>query len=321
MLTLPEKILFAIALLITFYVAYKVILRIIQTTKRGTGEVDWNLAKQRFFEVFVKVAALLPTFNLRVGTSIIHALVAWGFLYYMFVNTGDVLDGFIPDFHFLGQGTLGNFYRLGADIFSVFVLFGMTVLMIRRFIINPPILSTREDVFLNDKIRHSIRRDSAIVGAFIITHVGSRFLSQSFKIASEGGDPWQPFGSYVANLWSGFSSTGLIIGEHIFFWLALGTIFLLSHIFSTQSICIFLLSHSTIYSSQKAMVLVYSINLISRTKLSSNSGHLIWRTFPGTKFLTAMLVSCASVARKNVLLIILGKSFPQQRWRLTKGIS
>lgn len=226
MLTLPEKILFAIALLITFYVAYEVILRIIQTTKRGTGKVDWNLAKQRVLEVFAKVASLQPTFKLRVGTSIIHSFVAWGFLYYMFVNTGDVLEGFIPGFHFLGQGTLGDYYRLGADIFSILVLSGMIMLMIRRFIINPPILTAREDIFLKDKIRHSIRRDSAIVGAFIIIHVGSRFLSQTFKIAGEGGDPWQPFGSFVANLWSGASPTMVIIGEHIFFWLALGTIFL-----------------------------------------------------------------------------------------------
>jgi len=226
MLTLPEKILFAIALLITFYVAYHVVRRIIKTVKRGTGSVDWQLAKENFLKAFAEVISLFPTFKLRVGTSIVHALVAWGFLYFLFVNTGDVLEGFISDFQFLGEGTLGNIYRMGADIVSVLVLFGMTVLMIRRFIVKPKILYARQDIHIKDKIRFSIQRDSAIVGAFIIIHVGSRFLSQTFKVAREGGDPYQPIASSVSKLWLGLNTTTLIVWEHIFFWLALGTILL-----------------------------------------------------------------------------------------------
>jgi Fe-S oxidoreductase len=107
---------------------------------------------------------------------------------------------------------------------SVAALLGMSVLLMRRFVIKPSELSTREDVLLHPKARSGIRRDSAIVGIFILIHVGSRFLGQSIAIALEGYDPWQPFASAVAGLWSNLSKNALVIGLHLCFWLALGTI-------------------------------------------------------------------------------------------------
>ncbi len=164
---------------------------------------------------------------MRFWPSLFHGLVAWGFIYYLIVNLGDVLAGFISDFEFLGTGILGNLYRLGSDTISVVVLIGMVALIIRRFIIQPKNLSTQEDVLLYPGARNNIRRDSAIVGAFILVHVGSRFIGQSFDIAAEGSaDTWQPFASALANLWSNWGTTAITIGRHAGFWLALGTILL-----------------------------------------------------------------------------------------------
>ncbi len=42
----------------------------------------------------------------------------------------------------------------------------------------------------------------------------------------DGSDPWQPFASLVAGLWSGWSESALVVAEHIAFWLAVGTILL-----------------------------------------------------------------------------------------------
>jgi ferredoxin len=74
--------------------------------------------------------------------------------------------------------------------------------------------------------RYKIRRDSAIVGGFILIHVGSRFLGESVQIALQGGEPFQPFASTVSNLWLGFRPPALVVFEHVFFWTALGTILL-----------------------------------------------------------------------------------------------
>ena len=224
MLTLPEKIVFIVVVLISLYAAYRVIDRIIHIIRRGQGEVDWSVARKRLRVVLKKTITLQPVFRLRFWPSLFHALVAWGFIYFLLVNFGDVLRAFIQEYQFLGNGTIGGLYRLGADILSVCVLVGMSALMIRRFGFKPSTLTTRHEVLLNHKARSGIRRDSAIVGGFILIHVGARFVGESFKVAAEGGDSWQPFASAVANLWAGWNESALIIGEHVAFWLALGSI-------------------------------------------------------------------------------------------------
>ncbi|RPI26298.1 MAG: (Fe-S)-binding protein, partial [Chloroflexota bacterium] len=226
MLTLPEKILFGLAVLATLYAAWLVGRRIVLTIRRGHGQVDWSLAFKRLPSVLAKTISMQPTFRLRLVSSLLHAFVAWGFIYYLLINLGDVLEGYIPNFQFMGRGTIGNLFRLGGDILSVAVLVGMAALLVRRFVLRDPALTARNEVLLHPKVRASIRRDSAIVGSFILIHVGSRFLGRSFAVAASSPDPWQPFASAVANLWGGLGETALTVGEHVTFWLALGTILL-----------------------------------------------------------------------------------------------
>jgi Fe-S oxidoreductase len=224
MLTFVEKILFILAVTASLSAAYRVARHISLIISRGQDRPDLHLVPKRLGEVLAKTITLQPVFRLRFWPSLFHGFIAWGFLYYLLVNLGDVLEGFITGYQFLGGETFGNLYRLGADILSVGVLLGMVALLMRRFLFKPEDLTTRQEVLLNPKARSGIRRDSAIVGGFILIHVGSRLLGASFKVAAEGSDPWQPFASAIANLWSVWSETALIIGEHVTFWLALGTI-------------------------------------------------------------------------------------------------
>ena len=224
MLTLPERIIFSIAVLLSLIATFKAIKRIIQIITRGHGRPDWNVIQQRLFSVPLKVVSFQPIFRFRLVPSIFHALVGWGFLFFILVNIGDLLQAFLPNFQFLGTQTIGNLYRLGADISSVAVITGMVALIIRRFIIKPATLSTRPDVLLHPKARFGILRDSAIVGAFVLIHVGSRFLGELFKLAQEGPDPWQPFASALSNYWQNWSTNALVIGEHACFWISIGLI-------------------------------------------------------------------------------------------------
>ena len=224
MLTLPEKILFVLAVLATGYAVWRAADRIIRTIRRGHGKVDWDVARKRLAAVLAKTITLQPTFRLRFGPSLLHAFIAWGFMYYLLVNLGDVLEGFIPGFRFLGTGAVGGVYRMAGDILSVLVLVGMVAMLLRRFVLKDPNLTARKEVLLQPAARAGIRRDSAIVGSFILVHVGSRFLGQAVKIAGQGGDAWQPFASIVSNLFAGLSPAAITVFEHVFFWLALGTI-------------------------------------------------------------------------------------------------
>ncbi len=83
---------------------------------------------------------------------------------------------------------IGNLYRLGADIFSIAVLVGITAMIIRRFILKSKVLTARSDILLHPKARFGILRDLAIVGAFVTLHVSSRFLGELFKLAQLGPD-------------------------------------------------------------------------------------------------------------------------------------
>lgn len=226
MLTLPEKVIFVLAVLVTLYATWRMANRIGRTIGRGEGKIDWSVIPARLISVLARTVSLQPTFRLRLGPSILHAFVAWGFMYYLLVNLGDVLEGFIPGFRFLGDGVIGRVYRLAGDVFSVGVLVGMAALLLRRFVLDTPALKARQEVLLQPGVRRRIRRDSLIVGSFILVHVGSRFLGQISTIALEGRDAGQPFASAAASLFASLSPGTLETLQHVFFWGALGTILL-----------------------------------------------------------------------------------------------
>ena len=226
MLTWPEKILFALAVLVTAWVAYREIQRLIRIITAGQGRPDWAVARQRLLNAALEWLTLRRIWKMRLGASLLHAFVAWAFAFYLLVNLGDVLEAYIPGFAFLGHGVVGGLYRLIADVLSVLALIGMAALLVRRFVLKSPVLQIRDDVLVHPKARRGIPRDSLIVGLFILGHVGARFLGESFQIAQEGPDPWQPLASAVAGLWAGWSPTALTVAEHLAFWLALGLILL-----------------------------------------------------------------------------------------------
>lgn len=224
MLTLVEKILFILLVVVSLSLTFLAVRRIIRVLGRGQGGPDWDVIRKRFGEALAKTVSLQPTFRLRLGPSLFHALVAWAFMFYLLVNLGDLLEAFFADFVFLGGGGIGNLYRLAADLLSVGALVGMVVLLVRRFALQPSNLTARDDILLHPKARAGIRRDSLIVGLFILLHVGARFFGASFKIAATQADPWQPFATGLAGLWSGMSESAVVVGEHAGFWLAMGTI-------------------------------------------------------------------------------------------------
>ena len=227
MLSTAEKVIFIIAILVSLSFGYRIALRMSRVIQRGRGTINRAMARHRLIHALIKTFSLQPTWQTRKTVSLLHAFVAWAFIFYLLVNLVDILEGFISDFNLTHSiGILGDLFRFSADLLSIAALLGMSLLLIRRFVFNPADLKTREDILLNEKARTGIRRDSAIVGIFILIHVGARFLGQSIFIALEGNDPWQPFASMVASIWGNSSESTLIIGLHFSFWLALGTILL-----------------------------------------------------------------------------------------------
>ncbi len=225
MLTLVEKILFTVAVLVSLYFTYRGVRRVAAHIGSGRGRIDWSLVWKRIGELIVKVGLFQPVFRFRLWTSILHALIGWGFLSFLLINLADVIYAYTGFRLLENSGLFGDVYRLIADVANVAILFGILAMAFRRFVLRPATLSTRETTLLHPKARFGIMRDSAIVAAFIFVHNAARFLGESFHLALVGhADRWQPNISAVAGLWSGVEANALIAGERIAFWLSMGAV-------------------------------------------------------------------------------------------------
>ncbi len=224
MLTLVEKLLFLLAVIVSLYISYRTFSRMFKIIGRGTEPIDWKKAFGNLSEGLKVLLTQQTLFKTRPVIGFIHALVAWGFTLYMLVNTFDILSGYIPGFEFFPHSALGFIYRLFVDVFSVLIFFGVFYFLVRRFIQGDDRLNINEPVHLLDAVRNGVKRDSLIVGLFIMLHVGGRFVGASFHIAQTGADAAQPFATWFASIWGGMSQSQLIVGEHISWWFALGLI-------------------------------------------------------------------------------------------------
>ncbi len=230
MLTLAEKLLFLAAVAVSFYLSYLRFRQLYLVVRRGAGEFP---TRDELVGRLAQAAGRWLTFgNLwksRGRAGVFHALIAWGFVFYLLVNFGDLLQGYLP-IRFLGQNPIGAAYRFLADLVSVAILTGMVYFLLRRFAFHAPALGYHDNIKLVDEVKSGgIRRDSLVVGLFILLHVGFRLLSESFAIAlarqlTGRGDPAQPFANGVSLLWGGLNASTLTLGQHLGWWVALGLV-------------------------------------------------------------------------------------------------
>ena len=228
MLTPAEKIVFFIFATVIGYFAYIGFKRVVDVIRGGeahafsrfdgfalrAGEAIWRTVSQR------------TVFRDRPWVSLFHSFIFFGFTFYLLVNLFDALKGYLPPSWLVGLdfGLLGDLYRLAADLFTVLVLVGVGYMLLRRFAAGDTRLEHNARTLLHDKVSSGgVRRDSLIVGAFIVLHVGFRLTAEGFLLASESHlDVWQPSASLLAMV-IGFGE-GRMLGWHVGWWGALGLI-------------------------------------------------------------------------------------------------
>ena len=224
MLSNLERLIFIVLTVTSLGFAWFSFGRMFKAIGRGSDPIDWKKVIKNWpkgLAVFISQKTLFKT---RPIVGAIHAGVAWGFTLYLLVNIIDVMYGMIPGFHFFPNSVIGDIYRLFVDVFTMIVLFGVLLLLIRRFISKDQKLITNEPVLLNDAARKGIKIDSLLVGTFILLHVGFRFIGASFEVALNGQDWSQPGATLLSYSWIGLSTDSLIFGEHLGWWMALGLI-------------------------------------------------------------------------------------------------
>ncbi|MCC7360653.1 MAG: (Fe-S)-binding protein [Anaerolineales bacterium] len=228
MLSVPEKI--AFILLVAAFGALTAwgFYNLFRAVRRGrpAGPLGPGLLP-RAARALLAVGLQLPLYKARPILTTFHALIFFGFSYYFLVNVNDLLEGFWPGYATAttSGGLIGPLNLLG-DLLSMAVLLGVLVFLVRRFVTGDQRLTVRSDVRLLPPVQHGgIKRDSLVVGGFILMHVGSRFLGQSLRLAEAGVfNPMQPFASLVALPLQGVAPAALSAGIHVTWWLAIGLI-------------------------------------------------------------------------------------------------
>ena len=231
MLSMPERVAFLLLVVVCGGFAYQGFSRIVKIVRRGRAAERTDGLAGRFVKALIDVGLQKPVFKARPWVSLFHAFIFFGFSFYLLVNVNDLLEAFFPGWTTIGKGGVAGMFNLLADLFSVLVLTGMVALLIRRFVHKPKALQFNPNVKLHAQVDGGgVRRDSLIVGVFILLHVGARWLGTAFHLAEKGHggaglpDPWLPTASLVSGLLAGLSPPALETGVHVCWWLAMGLI-------------------------------------------------------------------------------------------------
>jgi len=236
LLTPIEKIIFLLLALTSARFTVHGFKTIIDSVRKGRPAPELKNVPGSLVKAAVTVLFQRTIFKARKVLSAIHLGLFFGLITYAFVNLVDVLEGLIPGFEVTYGGahlafpflnsTLINAFNLIADVMSGFLLFSITVFLVRRFIAKDKRLTYRDNVLLNQKVKDGGQKtDSLIVGVFVIMHVSARLLGQAFRL-SAGADPFMPIASFLNNL-LGASQTGV----HVAWWISIGWVmFILPYI-------------------------------------------------------------------------------------------
>ncbi|MHB1795189.1 MAG: heterodisulfide reductase-related iron-sulfur binding cluster [Acidobacteriaceae bacterium] len=226
MLPLSQKYAFLIFALVTVawgtHGFYRLYLRI--RRGRPDGDLRTDHVLHRFWVALRTTLSQTRTFKKRTVVSTFHAFIFYGFAFYILVNAVDAIAGY-TSFDVSSSTGPGAVYNLLADILSFLVLVGVVALVIRRFF-----LPARRDfrfnatTLLHPDARHGyISRDSLIVSAFILFHVGSRAIGAGARLAQRGPDKFEPFATALSHL---FTPQNAHAWRIFGYWGALGSVLL-----------------------------------------------------------------------------------------------
>jgi Fe-S oxidoreductase/nitrate reductase gamma subunit len=228
MLPLPHKIAFLLFAFLTLALGLEGFRRLYLRIHRGTSDPEprFNNLPRRFIYALTTTLTQQRTFKKRPTIGLFHSFIFYGFVFYGLVNLVDAIEGYLP-ITVSSTNPVGATYNLLADILSFLVLLGVIALVIRRFA-----LPSRRDfrfnarTLLHKDVQHSkITRDSLIVSAFILFHVGSRAIGAGARIAAEGPnqiqDSLQPFATLLSHLFTPANAEAFRIFG---FWGALGSV-------------------------------------------------------------------------------------------------
>ena len=224
MLPVDQRVAFAVFAVVALACGARGLSQIVAQVRRGRSDSD-NRADhplKRSGYALVTTMMQVRVFRKRRVLSVFHSFIFYAFMLYIVVNALDAVDGYIV-LRDVMPAWLANGYAALTDAFSVLAIVGVVAFVLRRFV-----LPQRKDFAFNERTllhpdvrKGSIQRDSMIVAAFIVFHIGSRIIGNAARLAELGGDRWQPFGSSIAPLFAGAHAQAW---REFGYWGALGSV-------------------------------------------------------------------------------------------------
>lgn len=225
MLPFPHRVAFLALALASAAAAGLGFKRVFDQIRMGAADPSgrWNNLPRRIGYALQTTLLQTRVLRKRPLVGLFHSFIFYGFVYYLLVNLVEVLEGFFP-IEITSTTAAGAAYNFTADAVSILVVLGVVVLVLRRFFWGARTFTFPARTLLHARIRRGwIRRDSAIVSAFILVHVGSRIIGNAAKLRLEHADPYQPFSSLLAGFIPADAAHGLMLAGY---WGAFGSILL-----------------------------------------------------------------------------------------------
>jgi len=226
MLGTVERVVFALLVVGCGALALRGAKRIVDFIREGRRADRTDKIERRISHAVIDILLQRPIFKARPLVSTLHAFIFFGFTFYLLVNVNDVAEGFWSTWSTLDLGPVRTAFDLLSDVFSVLILVGMVSLLVRRFVGKPKVLEFNASVVLDPRVAAGgVRRDSLIVGTFILLHVGGRFLGTVVHVAALGhAEASMPVASAFAPALRGLSPDTLELLAHVAWWQAMGLI-------------------------------------------------------------------------------------------------
>ncbi len=214
MLSLLEKVLFTMVILLTIAAFSYPVYRRLQILRNGRPEERGGQFVRRLADTLVKVFLQKCTLKKeRVFTGFMHIFIFYGALTFDTMTVNHTLEGYIDKFYLFGETGFGLFFSLIVDLFAILVLVGVAFFAVRRFIIRP-------------KAYRTTLLDSGLIYLFLVLVTLSYLYFEAFAIASHPESiRWSFLGRELASGLAGLPAGTLAAHLKISWWLHILVVF------------------------------------------------------------------------------------------------
>jgi len=133
-----EQVILTLLIIVSLYLFAQPVWKRLRRVAEGKGSLRVDHFKERLVRFLREVLFQSRTIRQRPVAGVMHALVFWGFLFFLLESFHHFAAKY--GWHPLGQGAFHHIYGAIVAVFALLVIAGITGLAFRRFVLRPPTL-------------------------------------------------------------------------------------------------------------------------------------------------------------------------------------